>query len=84
LSEQSEPSPAGGDSGGIDIEGSSRANACRGGVRHFLRERRRYWIVPITIMGAVFVIFYSSPRARSWCPWFVTSSDVMAVKPRVV
>jgi Family of unknown function (DUF5989) len=40
----------------------------------FLRERRRYWIVPITIMVAVFVIFFLVAQGAKLLPvilaWF--------------
>jgi hypothetical protein len=40
----------------------------------FLRERRRYWIVPITIMAAVFVIFFLVAQGAKLLPvilaWF--------------
>jgi hypothetical protein len=35
---------------------------------HFLRERRRYWIVPITIMAAVFVTFFLVARGARLLP----------------
>ena len=40
----------------------------------FLRERRRYWIVPITVMVAVFVIFFLVAQGAKLLPailaWF--------------
>jgi uncharacterized membrane protein len=40
----------------------------------FLRERRRYWVAPITIMGAVFVIFFLVAQGAKLLPvilaWF--------------
>ena len=45
----------------------------RDGVLRFLRERRRYWIVPIGIMITVVVIFFLVvqgarllPALRAW------------------
>ncbi|HEV3185600.1 MAG TPA: DUF5989 family protein [Xanthobacteraceae bacterium] len=45
----------------------------RDGVLRFLRERRRYWIVPIAVMIAVFVMFFLVaqgarllPALRAW------------------
>ena len=41
---------------------------------HFLRERRRYWIVPIAIMVVVFVIFFLVAQGAKLLPailaWF--------------
>jgi len=40
----------------------------------FLRERRRFWIVPITIMIAVFVMFFLVAQGAKLLPvilaWF--------------
>ena len=40
----------------------------------FLRERRRYWIVPIAFMVAVFVIFFVIAQGAKLLPvilaWF--------------
>ena len=40
----------------------------------FLRERRRYWIVPITVMVAVFVILFVVAQGAKLLPvilaWF--------------
>ena len=40
----------------------------------FLRERRRYWVVPITVMVAVFVIFFLVAQGAKLLPmilaWF--------------
>jgi len=35
---------------------------------HFLRERRRYWIVPITVMIAVFVVFFVIAQGAKLLP----------------
>ena len=34
----------------------------------FLRERRRFWIVPITVMIAVFVIFFVVAHSAKLLP----------------
>jgi hypothetical protein len=34
----------------------------------FLRERRRYWIVPITVMIAVFVAFFVIAQGAKLVP----------------
>jgi len=37
-------------------------------IIQFLRERRRYWIVPITIMLAVFVLFFLVAQGAKLLP----------------
>jgi len=37
-------------------------------ILSFLRERRRYWIVPITVMIAVFVIFFAVAQGAKLLP----------------
>jgi Family of unknown function (DUF5989) len=37
-------------------------------ILHFLRERRRYWIAPITIMLAVFVVFFLVAQGAKLLP----------------
>jgi Family of unknown function (DUF5989) len=37
-------------------------------ILRFLRERRRYWIVPITVMVAVFVIFFLVAQGAKLLP----------------
>jgi uncharacterized membrane protein (DUF485 family) len=43
-------------------------------IFEFLRERRRYWIVPITIMLVVFVLFFLVAQGAKLLPvilaWF--------------
>jgi len=38
----------------------------------FLRERRRYWIVPITVMVAVFVTFFLVAQGAKLLPVILT------------
>ena len=38
----------------------------------FLRERRRYWIMPITVMIAVFVIFFVIAQSAKLLPTILT------------
>jgi len=67
LAEGSRPLRAGGDGDGVGDEGS-RAGGRRGGLRRFLRERRRYWIVPIAIMAAVGAILFLVAQGAKLVP----------------
>jgi uncharacterized protein DUF5989 len=41
-------------------------------ILQFLRERRRYWIVPITVMLVVFVLFFLVAQGAKLLPVILT------------